>query len=489
MILRAQTPKGLSWAGRLAVLGTAAFLLPLAPSWGQKSHPDQAQVELDRVADFDHYNAGLTQDRDQPNPPAKRDENAARQPAERQSDEQLEHRIQEEFRKDPEVIALSDDLAAAAEQRDHARSLPLQPNDPARRAAEPRYKKLLDQYQQLWRVKYGELLALRSQDDHKKDSKKDEGAKDDNGRDTAERFEERVKDLIDTLTKELGPVGEELRRILEKSVDEIHQTLKKEGLSADDLRKALENSHDEMRKAFEQGGTIDKELREAWEKSRDDLRAEWERARSDLRMTMRDRLESTRQQERVREGRNDRDQAKESPDKNAVDKDQERAEIDKVHAEVRALQEQLHQANRRLMDLQRCRMQRNARARRSESPLAKPAPERDSNAQPSPRGSGTPSPRAARSPAPPATPAAPRHATPPTDRQPARPVRPPGDERGARGSGGQPQYEQRLQNLDDKLERLLKEIEKLKDEKKPKDSKDSNSRLTRPARPGASVAF
>lgn len=35
MIVRASTPKGLSWIGRLAVLGTAALILPLAPSWAQ----------------------------------------------------------------------------------------------------------------------------------------------------------------------------------------------------------------------------------------------------------------------------------------------------------------------------------------------------------------------------------------------------------------------------------------------------------------------
>ena len=69
-----------------------------------------------------------------------------------------------------------------------------------------------------------------------------------------------MKHLMDALAKELGPVGDELRSILEKSVDEIHQALKKEGLSTDDLRKALENSHDEMRKAFDKGGAIDKEL-------------------------------------------------------------------------------------------------------------------------------------------------------------------------------------------------------------------------------------
>jgi beta-lactamase regulating signal transducer with metallopeptidase domain len=39
MIVRAQTPRGLSWAGRLAVLGLACALLPLAPTWAQK--PEQ----------------------------------------------------------------------------------------------------------------------------------------------------------------------------------------------------------------------------------------------------------------------------------------------------------------------------------------------------------------------------------------------------------------------------------------------------------------
>ena len=51
MIMRAQTPKGLSWAGRLAVLGTAALLLPLAPSWGQKTEADSNTASVDRPAD------------------------------------------------------------------------------------------------------------------------------------------------------------------------------------------------------------------------------------------------------------------------------------------------------------------------------------------------------------------------------------------------------------------------------------------------------
>ena len=51
-----RTPKGLSWAGRLAVLAAGLLLLPLAPSWGQKSDADEPAAELNSVADFDEYN-------------------------------------------------------------------------------------------------------------------------------------------------------------------------------------------------------------------------------------------------------------------------------------------------------------------------------------------------------------------------------------------------------------------------------------------------
>ena len=37
MIVQARTPKALSWAGRLGVLGLAALILPLAPTWAQKA--------------------------------------------------------------------------------------------------------------------------------------------------------------------------------------------------------------------------------------------------------------------------------------------------------------------------------------------------------------------------------------------------------------------------------------------------------------------
>ena len=48
MIVQARTPKSLSWAGRLGVLGLAALILPLAPTWAQKQ--DTPKPDADRDA-------------------------------------------------------------------------------------------------------------------------------------------------------------------------------------------------------------------------------------------------------------------------------------------------------------------------------------------------------------------------------------------------------------------------------------------------------
>ena len=45
MIVRAKTPKGLSLVGRLAVVGLAALLLPLAPTWARKDTPATPAAE------------------------------------------------------------------------------------------------------------------------------------------------------------------------------------------------------------------------------------------------------------------------------------------------------------------------------------------------------------------------------------------------------------------------------------------------------------
>jgi beta-lactamase regulating signal transducer with metallopeptidase domain len=380
MIVRARTPKGLSWAGRLAVLGTAALVLPLAPSWGQKS-----EFERDQVND-------------------------------------------------------------RAEQNKHE-----------------------------------QLLARLTQDGDRKESEKDERRGDDKSRATAERFEEHVKALIDKVTEELGPVGEELRKALEKSVAEIHETLKKEDFTSEDLRRSLEKSHAEMRKAFEKGGTVNKELREAMEKSRRDLQQQWDHTRGELRSEMRERLQSRRQQERGKEVEKDGDQAKEGGEI-----ERERAELEKVRGEVRTLEQQLRQANRRLVDLQRRTMQRGGPGgRRGDGPAARVGPGRTPEDQSSPRGPGPRSPRVA---APPADVAQPRRVSPPAA-QPTEPPdrRPRVDVEGRRGPGGRPGDDVRLRELENKLERVLKELDELKADKKSQESKESNSRSGRAVRSGTPV--
>jgi RNA polymerase sigma factor (sigma-70 family) len=65
--------------------------------------------------------------------------------------------ILDEFRKDPEVIFLSDEIALAADQRDRAKAMRRQGNDPARRMSEQRFKKLMEEYDALWEAKYEEI--------------------------------------------------------------------------------------------------------------------------------------------------------------------------------------------------------------------------------------------------------------------------------------------------------------------------------------------
>jgi bla regulator protein blaR1 len=55
MIMQEPTPRALSWAGRLVVLGLAAVLLPVAPSWAQRAAKDDdpPQQQIGRVESDD----------------------------------------------------------------------------------------------------------------------------------------------------------------------------------------------------------------------------------------------------------------------------------------------------------------------------------------------------------------------------------------------------------------------------------------------------
>ena len=103
MIVRAKTPKGLSWTGRLAVLGIAALLLPLAPSWAQSK---LAPSRMDRLIDVANF-----------------ERSAESQPGQRldqRPNTSIEDRIAEEFKKDPEVIALTKEILTARDRLEHS---------------------------------------------------------------------------------------------------------------------------------------------------------------------------------------------------------------------------------------------------------------------------------------------------------------------------------------------------------------------------------
>ena len=295
MIVLAKTPKGLSWTGRLAVLATAALLLPLAPSWAQKSNPETPLAELDRLADFDipKVDLGPVKDRERQQAQTTHPDVLEKLAAIQKIDEPIEGRIRDEFQKDPQVVALLAEFRQTQDELERVKEKARRGDDPARRAAERQLKKLTEEFNSLWQLKHDELLARSTKADDPDDDKKD-----DKDRQAAERFEETVKDLIDKLAKEIGPVADEVKKALDRPLDEISKSLDKKDLSADDLRQALEKSHDGMRRAFESGGPVDKEVRDAWERSRQELREAWDRAREDLREAVRDRGEAARERRR-----------------------------------------------------------------------------------------------------------------------------------------------------------------------------------------------
>ena len=84
------------------------------------------------------------------------DEKDSVQDSKQQAD-QLERRIREEFVRDPDIVALGEDIATAVEQRDHAKSMARQANDPARRAAAQKYDKLMVEYERQWEIKRKEI--------------------------------------------------------------------------------------------------------------------------------------------------------------------------------------------------------------------------------------------------------------------------------------------------------------------------------------------
>jgi BlaR1 peptidase M56 len=571
MIVKAKTPRRLSWAGRLAVAGLSALLLPLAPSWGQRDDP--ASTDLNRQlrsaaaplfeADIplrlielqaSVESAEMQLARAQELAAAKGDERTKQRAA------QLEERIKEEFKEDPDVQRLIEQINEARDKLEKNQELARDHSDPAIREVQQLYNKLVAQWNALWEEKHDEikdrlqsgdkdqrpeawekrvkqletaieqtkkkrdglketLVALKPQavkdDDKPKEAKNgdkdDEPKKDAKGHESAERIEGDLKALKEKLGKDLDPVGELVRKSLERSLDEIHQALKKEGMTAEDLRRALEKSHRDLHESLRRGGPVEKELRDAAERARKDMQEAMDRQlegvlhhqeemksqereprdqQKKMAESMRDQMRrqteqqrkaaeerqtmARRQSERMRDAvrtrmrqqvearKEARAKAKaERPGPKAEERpatgDQEKSdrigsqrdELDSARQEIRELQSRLREANNRLERLQR-------REPRRPTPPARPAePARPAQPATSAR---------------PDEPARPAPAAPPAradePRRPDRPDEPrrpgPPNEPGRIRERERDDHERRLREIEDKMDRLLKELQDLK---------------------------
>ncbi|MGP0062889.1 MAG: M56 family metallopeptidase [Isosphaeraceae bacterium] len=455
MIVRAKTPKGLSLVGRLAVAGLAALLLPLAPSWAQKDTPESSHAGLDqRLRSADQsIRADMTPDnantaRAIAQVALAQDTSKPVDPKARRTDKPLDTRIADGLKTDPELAALDREIEQAKKGLSNIKRVVRDFNhDPAAHAYSRRLEDLIEKQKELRASRRAELVTLQKSDD------KDEKAKDDKGRSTAERIEKQLKDLVDRLGKDVSPVGEEVRKALERSVSEIHRALEKEGMTADDLRSAVEKSREDLRKSFEPGGPVQKEMREAAERARKEMHDAMERGRHEaerMREEMHKQMEEIREQQRkmAEEGREA--QKKAPDDRRRADRRREplkggevakpdgadrsnRDELDAARKQIRDLQQQLQSATRRLNDLQQ-------RDSRRVEPPARPA-----------------EPRRAERPARPATPATPA--------RPAAPARPEAPRDKVQPGRDRDDNDRRFRELEEKMNRLLKELEELKGRK------------------------
>ena len=81
----------------------------------------------------------------------------ASQQAMQEGKEQQHARVREEFKKDPEVLALKQEIDKMREHLDRIKHNVRQPHDPARAAAQKQFDKLKEEYQDLWEDKYPEI--------------------------------------------------------------------------------------------------------------------------------------------------------------------------------------------------------------------------------------------------------------------------------------------------------------------------------------------
>ncbi len=342
MIVKARTPRALSWPGKLAVACLSALLLPLAPGWAQRAIGDGAKQSIQEPpaaapADGDHerWFARLAEelwDTDLKLLDARVAlETTRRSPIEDQQREQL---IGEAFKKDPDARDLLQQITEARKTLREAMRKARHAEDPSIVAASNHLRNLTQQWSDLWEQKRDEIAAKldlggedqkpnalaarvhelettidqlerkksrleelmsdpaggrqRSRDDvlvraRARHDQGDEARKDGRDRDTATRLEAQLKELKHRLARDLDPLSDAIRKELDRTLDNLQQALEKDRMTPEDLRRAVEKSRKDLSESFRQGGPLEKSLREAAERARQHLRESMERSLDDAR--------------------------------------------------------------------------------------------------------------------------------------------------------------------------------------------------------------
>ena len=467
MIVQAKTPRSLSTASRLAMLGMALLILPLAPTWAQ--NPDSAHSEADR----DSTNPTVRPDGRENRSDWKDDLDAtgarnfdvemSLDDLTRQlglKDRSEAEKLREKINKDPEVAPLIDQIKQLREQMQNFRMFARHADDPAYVAANEQLQIAEREYLKLWENKsHAEAERLKAQT---KDRDDDEDKEADDRMEATDHLERLLKDLGEKLSKDIGPLGGEISKALDKAAKEVSEAIEKEGILSKGLRDALERARDELHDAFKEGGSFNQEAREAFEKARKDMSESVEKARQELREVVRKRAEEAKKaaQERLRSQTKEKDEeAGQEP--GSVEKSNE---VEQARQEVRQIEQQLRRAIRKLEAIER-HEQRVSRGLRHGSAATPGVPPKPPEPADGPEGRPAPPPAPSEAPVPLAG-----------LRPFRRPEGAPGAMRGPAPPVANPRVERRLRDLEDKMDRLLKELESLKGNKtgKPSGEKDED---------------
>ncbi|MHB1558801.1 MAG: M56 family metallopeptidase, partial [Isosphaeraceae bacterium] len=352
MIVKARTPRRLSWPGKLAVACVSALLLPLGPSWAQKASgdgdaatPSIQEPPATAPAGGDHERRRARDSRELLDTEMQLIEARAALDATRarlkdverddSPDTFLEVRIAEEFKKAPEARELVEQIEEAKKTVAEATKKARNSGDPSVVAASNHLRNLNHQWHDIWEQKHDEIAArLRREDGDSERTKLSARIGElETTIDRLERKSARLRELMkgpagarrrsrddvisraratpDQGDQAKGAQDREAGARLEAQIRELKDKLARDlDPLGDAIRKELDRTLESLQQALEKDRMTPEDLRRAMEKSRKDLRESFrqggpleksireaaERARQDLRETMERSLDDARRQ-------------------------------------------------------------------------------------------------------------------------------------------------------------------------------------------------